>query len=101
MTTPLDFIHQVVNGNAADAATTFNTLVGERLADALQTKKQEVAKTIFQTVTEDKEYTCRLCSGDGKKCKGCNGNGKISRTTYLDQFYDKKTRKEIKKQEGI
>ena len=52
-----DFINSVATGNAAEAKDTLNDLLSARAFEALETKKVEIAQTLFggkqETESED------------------------------------------------
>lgn len=47
-----DFIDQAYEGRAIDAEATFNDMMAQKISDALETKKQEVASAMFNRQEE-------------------------------------------------
>ena len=47
------FIDDVIDGNSTDAKTTFDDLVSVKVTSALDQRKQELAKTIFNREEQD------------------------------------------------
>lgn len=47
-----DFIDQAYEGRAIEAEATFNDMMAQKVSDALETKKQEVASAMFNRQEE-------------------------------------------------
>jgi len=52
-----DFINSVATGNAAEAKDTLNNLLSARAFEALETKKVEIAQTLFGGSQEQEDNT--------------------------------------------
>ena len=59
------FVDDVIDGNSADAKTSFDDLVSVKVTSALNQRKQELAKTIFnREEQDDKEDSGDVSSSD-------------------------------------
>ena len=48
-----DFVNALQKGNNLEAEDAFKTAIGDKVADALETKRREVANSFVKTVVKD------------------------------------------------
>lgn len=55
--TTADLVQQCIDANAASAAETLSALLGPKLVDAIQSKKVEVAQSMYGAPTQQQDDT--------------------------------------------
>lgn len=61
------FIDDVIDGNSSDAKATFDDLVSVKVTSALDQRKQELAKTIFNREEQDDSKDTRDVSSSNEE----------------------------------